>query len=307
MDLIDVLLGRVLGSKAASSIDKTQFSLQVITLSSNLWTELKRQIVNVDGMPADDETNLVLVAPASDSASDYSSYDIKCTEQAAGSLTFTCSSIPENDIDVVIAVWDKEGAMSSSGSSANFVSYSTQIKSDEQKRIARDNIGAGNISGYIDDDTLVISDVKFTEGLEGDIGDISKIKFIVDDKEVGVFVLPEDGIGESDLSDSVNAKLNSISAKQDKSSISEINSPTSLTLSDNKEYYLTNVSDLTIMYPSGHFECWIRMTMATSGSITITLPDSNYLGRKPVFKSGETWEISIKDGYVISDKVEVDV
>ena len=79
--------------------------------------------------------------------------------------------------------------------------------------------------------------------------------------------------------------------------------PTAITLADNTEYYLTNVSDLSVTYPSGRFESWIRLTTATSGTVTIELPTSQYIGTAPTFGNGETWEISIKDGVVAAAKV----
>lgn len=94
-----------------------------------------------------------------------------------------------------------------------------------------------------------------------------------------------------------------LTLKSDKSAVTELAAPTSLTLADNTEYYLTNVSDLSITYPSGRFEAWIRLTTATSGTVTIELPTSQYIGTAPTFGNGETWEISIKDGVVIAQKV----
>jgi hypothetical protein len=84
---------------------------------------------------------------------------------------------------------------------------------------------------------------------------------------------------------------------------SRITSGTSITLADNTEYELTNVTTLTFTYPSGNFECWIKLTTASEGTITITLPTSSYIGYAPTFGNGETWEISIKDSVVIAQKV----
>lgn len=81
--------------------------------------------------------------------------------------------------------------------------------------------------------------------------------------------------------------------------------PTAITLADNCEYYLSNVSSLTITYPTGSFECWIRLSLAPSGTISVTLPSSSYIGNSPSFGGGQTWEISIKDGTVVAALVEV--
>lgn len=77
-----------------------------------------------------------------------------------------------------------------------------------------------------------------------------------------------------------------------------------LTLADNTEYRLTDVTTLTLTYPTGDFECWLKLTLAESGSITVTLPTgTKYIGNAPSFANGETWEMSIKDGVVIAQKV----
>lgn len=77
-----------------------------------------------------------------------------------------------------------------------------------------------------------------------------------------------------------------------------------ITLADNTEYRLTDVTTLSLSYSTGKFECWMRLTFATSGTITVTLPTgTKYLGSSPNFKNGETWEVSIKDGVMVAQKV----
>lgn len=100
----------------------------------------------------------------------------------------------------------------------------------------------------------------------------------------------------------INAYTTSLlTNKQDKPS--QINAGTTITLADNTEYRLSNVSSLTIFYPTGNFECWLSITTAASGAITITLPDSSYASSAPTFTNSDTWEVSIKDGTVIAVKV----
>lgn len=85
---------------------------------------------------------------------------------------------------------------------------------------------------------------------------------------------------------------------------SQVTSGTTITLADNTEYRLTDVTTLTLTYPTGSFECWMSLTFAESGNITVTLPaGTKYIGTAPDFKNGETWEMSIKDGVVIAQKV----
>jgi hypothetical protein len=79
---------------------------------------------------------------------------------------------------------------------------------------------------------------------------------------------------------------------------------TEITLADNTEYRLTNVSTLTLNYPAGDFECWMRLTFAASGNATVTLPTgTKYIGTTPDFKNGETWELSFKDKVLAAQKV----
>ena len=84
----------------------------------------------------------------------------------------------------------------------------------------------------------------------------------------------------------------------------EVGTGTNITLADNTEYRLSDVTTLTLTYPSGNFECWLHLKFAASGTITVTLPTSSYIGSAPVFANGETWEMSIKDGVVVAGKVE---
>lgn len=77
-----------------------------------------------------------------------------------------------------------------------------------------------------------------------------------------------------------------------------------ITLADNAEYRLTNVTALTFAYPENDFECWIRLTIAESGDVAVVLPEgTKYIGSAPTFANDEMWELSIKDGVVIAQKV----
>ena len=77
-----------------------------------------------------------------------------------------------------------------------------------------------------------------------------------------------------------------------------------ITLADNTEYRLTDVTTLKLSYPVGDFESWMRLTFAESGTITVTLPtDTKYIGSAPDFKNGETWELSFKDKVLAAQKV----
>lgn len=77
-----------------------------------------------------------------------------------------------------------------------------------------------------------------------------------------------------------------------------------ITLTDNTEYRLTDVTTLKLSYPVGDFESWMRLNFAASGDITVTLPaGTGYIGTAPDFKNGETWELSFKDRVLAAQKV----
>lgn len=84
----------------------------------------------------------------------------------------------------------------------------------------------------------------------------------------------------------------------------QVTTGSNITLADNTEYRLTDVTTLTLTYPTSDFESWMRLTFAESGNITVTLPaDTKYIGTAPYFKNGETWELSFKDKVLAAQKV----
>lgn len=84
----------------------------------------------------------------------------------------------------------------------------------------------------------------------------------------------------------------------------QVTTGSNITLADNTEYRLTDVTTLTLTYPTGNFECWMRLNFAASGDITVTLPaGTGYIGTAPDFKNGETWELSFKDKILAAQKV----
>lgn len=84
----------------------------------------------------------------------------------------------------------------------------------------------------------------------------------------------------------------------------QVSTGSNITLADNTEYRLTDVTTLTLTYPTGDFECWMRLNFAASGDITVTLPaGTGYIGTAPDFKNGEIWELSFKDKILAAQKV----
>lgn len=76
-----------------------------VTLSATKWSN-NSQTVNVPGVLADESKQLIIPIPraASMNSNAYKKAGIQCTDQAANSLTFTCSSVPNINIDVFINI-----------------------------------------------------------------------------------------------------------------------------------------------------------------------------------------------------------
>lgn len=64
------------------------------------WSN-NQQTVNVTGVTA---TNTVIVAPFPTDAQDYASAGILCIGQGAGTLTFSCTSVPASDLQVNVVI-----------------------------------------------------------------------------------------------------------------------------------------------------------------------------------------------------------
>ena len=78
-----------------------------------------------------------------------------------------------------------------------------------------------------------------------------------------------------------------------------------ITIANNTEYIANEeITNLTIVYPDTDFICSFNFTLASEGDITITLPESKYIGGVPSFANGETWELNIKNGIVVGGLVE---
>lgn len=70
------------------------------TLVAANWSN-NQQTVNVSGVTA---TNTVIVAPFPTDAQDYASAGVLCIGQGAGTLTFSCTSVPANDLQVNVVI-----------------------------------------------------------------------------------------------------------------------------------------------------------------------------------------------------------
>lgn len=107
----------------------------------------------------------------------------------------------------------------------------------------------------------------------------------------------------SDISITKNGVINALGYTPEAIS-TQVTTGSNITLADNTEYRLTDVTTLNLSYPTGDFECWMRLSFAASGDITVTLPaGTGYIGTAPDFKNGETWELSFKDKILAAQKV----
>ena len=83
----------------------------------------------------------------------------------------------------------------------------------------------------------------------------------------------------------------------------QITAGSNFTLVDNTEYRLTGVRNLVLGFPQGKFECWMRLSFAASGDVSVTFPQTaRFIGATPLFANGEVWELSVKDGVVVAVK-----
>lgn len=78
-----------------------------VTLTTAGWTasgSLYTQTVTVNGVVADESAQLIMPMPAIASQADYISAGIYCSGQAANQLTFTCTTVPTNDISMYVVL-----------------------------------------------------------------------------------------------------------------------------------------------------------------------------------------------------------
>ncbi len=110
--------------------------------------------------------------------------------------------------------------------------------------------------------------------------------------------------GEISLDADALFALNSVGWKQ--SVPAKVAFGTNITLADNTEYRLSNVSSLILSFPQGDFECWMRIETAQSGSVSVVFPQNTaFIGEPPVFGNTEPWEISPKDRVVAAAEVSL--
>lgn len=82
--------------------------------------------------------------------------------------------------------------------------------------------------------------------------------------------------------------------------------PNAITLSDNTEYNLTDVSSLAMVI-TANVECHIFLTTSSTGTPTfVFVGASGYAGDSTdTISNSEVWEFSVKNGYIIGKKWSV--
>ena len=76
-----------------------------VTLTASGWdSSAKTQTATVSGVLADETKQLITPAPAAASQAAYYNAGIRCTGQAANSLTFTAETIPSTNLTVYVTV-----------------------------------------------------------------------------------------------------------------------------------------------------------------------------------------------------------
>ena len=73
----------------------------IATLAANNWSS-NTQSVSITGMTT---TSTIISAPDKASLENYSSCGVELTSQAAGSITFTCETVPTTDLTVKVIYW----------------------------------------------------------------------------------------------------------------------------------------------------------------------------------------------------------
>ena len=76
-----------------------------VTLLASAWDSAgKTQTIAVSGVSADENAQLIIPTPVISSQTAYYESGILCTGQAVDSLTFTCKSVPMEDLTVYVVI-----------------------------------------------------------------------------------------------------------------------------------------------------------------------------------------------------------
>lgn len=95
--VLDARQGKELSDALKTKISKI---VTTATLASGMWSN-KQQTVSVSGVTTSNE---VICSAAPSSYEEYTDNYVRCSAQAAGQLTFTCSSVPSTTLTVNILI-----------------------------------------------------------------------------------------------------------------------------------------------------------------------------------------------------------
>ena len=84
-------------------VDSKRPKYASVTLTAAGWSN-NQQTVTVNGVSATETAQLIQPMPAVASQQAYMAAGIYCSGQAANSLTFTCSTVPTQNITVYVAI-----------------------------------------------------------------------------------------------------------------------------------------------------------------------------------------------------------
>ena len=92
----------------AVAVDAQKPLARTVTLSASGWAD-NAQTVTVQGVVADETAQLIQPMPAVASQEAYYAAGILCTGQAANSLTFTCQTVPTENLTVYVVIQEVAG------------------------------------------------------------------------------------------------------------------------------------------------------------------------------------------------------
>ncbi len=102
---IDEAVGSVRQTGAAWTEKAAKPVFRTVTLPVSGWDGSTRtQTVSVDGVLADETKQALTVTPAPNSLADAGAAWVRCSAQGAGTLTFSCNSLPSEELTYYVTI-----------------------------------------------------------------------------------------------------------------------------------------------------------------------------------------------------------
>lgn len=102
---IDGAVGLVRQNGAAWTEKAAKPVFHAVTLSASGWRgDTRTQTIAVDGVSADETRQVLTVTPAPDSLADAGAAWVRCSAQGAGTLTFSCNSLPAAELTYYVTI-----------------------------------------------------------------------------------------------------------------------------------------------------------------------------------------------------------